>query len=178
MSVFADPSFWGLILGLPLSAVIALLTVYFQNQSRDKLVARNTRRFVSATVENTIASCELLLGERTRSGTFYFDLANFVRDEISVYLRQREHVYVVGDKNLEREVDSYFRKLNMALSRAEAHQKQIYDLRDRSASGDNKVESSNTVQLVNNAEKALEDNCNDIRMLVAVGRNIVTNIKV
>jgi hypothetical protein len=172
LTVLENPNFWGLILGLPLSALIAVLTVYFQNRTRDRFILRNTKRFISGTIENTIASCELLLSERTRSGTLYFDLANFAKDEISVYLRQRENVFIIGDKQLEREVDSYFRKLNLSISRAVAFQQQIYGLEKE------ELEASERDQRISIAAKALEDNCNDIRMHVAVGRNIVANIKV
>lgn len=119
-TVLTSEFLWGTILGIALSALSARATIYFQAAAQAKTVIN----FSDDLIKNISDYAASLQEARERSNAIHFDILALIENEIGIWSRNREHLFVIKDEMTRKNLRDYFSRCSKLVvdTRVSLHQ--------------------------------------------------------
>ena len=121
--ITTDQLVLGIVIGLFLSVVVAIITNW--------LDMRRKRRIVAALCQDLIWNvCDLIKNledNRDRTRVIDHEFLNTIAAEIDVYARNREHLVLVDDADLRKDIREFFNRVSALLAQIQWRLRQFVD---------------------------------------------------
>lgn len=171
VAVLTSEFVWGIIIGLLLAIVVAIIT--------DWLTSRQRRRTVAAFCQDLIGSiCELIQNledNRVRNRAIDHEFLETITAEILVYGRNREHLVALNDEKLRRDVRDFFTRTAALLANIKWQLGRFYEANQASK---NEPDQTKKRQFEEIAAERLSDahkNCDALRDIKTTNRDNLRN---
>ena len=95
---------WGTVLGVCLSVLTARASIYFQLRDQEERV----QKFSQDLIRNITDYAESLSEARERSHAIHHDILALIENEIGIWGRNREHLFLISDDKTRKSIRDYF----------------------------------------------------------------------
>ena len=126
--VLTSEFFWGIVFGLILSVFGTFVSAWLNNFQRRKTVAVFCQDLIGS-ISDLIQKLE---ENRERNQLIDHEFLNTIDLEIQVYSRNREHLVVLDNTQLQRDVWNYFTRVSVLLAQIQWHLAQSFEFRSQS----------------------------------------------
>jgi len=160
--IFKSEFVWGIVLGLLLSIVVAVVTSWINNQQRRRTVAafcQDIIRSVSDLIQN-------LEDNRDRNRRIDHEFLETIAAEIVVYGRNREHLVFLKDVQIRKDVRDYFTRVAALLAQIQGRLGQFYEVSRISQGETNPSKKSGLEQIANDHLGEAHKTCDRLREML------------
>ncbi|MBF0268961.1 MAG: hypothetical protein HQL44_10235 [Alphaproteobacteria bacterium] len=163
---------WGVVLGLLLSVVVAMVSSWLETRSR--------RKNVAFLCQNLIGSvCDLIQNledNRDRNRRIEHEFLETITAEVIVYGRNREYLVALPDETLRKDVRVFFTRVAAQLAQVNGFLNRFYEadraLKSEMDSGRKQQHEQAAIAFLNDAHKA----CDRLRELLAKRESITARL--
>ena len=164
---------WGIVIGLLLAVVVAAVVNWFDTQRQ--------RRAVTALCQDLIGSvCDLIQNledNRDRNKVIEHEFLETIAAEIGVYARNREHLVLVSDAELQKDIRSFFTRVAALLAQVQWRLRQSYGANQMANMAHMPVEKTERTTLAYGHLEEAHKVCDRLREMGARGDNISEHLK-